>query len=94
MQKVQNELLVVVAKQLLEKEHSGFRAMLKDDKKNDLSRMYGLYHPIPQGLEPLANLFKQHILEEGVSLIKQTDTSINQVHILFDHFTWSRKIRC
>ncbi|CAE5962635.1 unnamed protein product [Arabidopsis arenosa] len=63
LEKVQNELLVVVAKQLLEKEHSGFRAMLRDDKKNDLSRMYGLYHPIPQGLEPLANLFKQVVNE-------------------------------
>jgi cullin 1 len=32
MQKVQHELLVVFASQLLEKEHSGCRALLRDDK--------------------------------------------------------------
>jgi len=36
MQKVQNELLVVVAKQLIENEHSGCRALLRDDKVIDL----------------------------------------------------------
>ncbi|XP_019100862.1 PREDICTED: putative cullin-like protein 2 [Camelina sativa] len=70
-EKVQNELLVVVAKQLLENEHSGCRALLRDYKMDDLSRMYRLYHPIPQGLEPIAYLFKQHIIEEGTSLVKK-----------------------
>ena len=37
MQKVQHELLVVYANQLLEKEHSGCRALLRDDKVEQLS---------------------------------------------------------
>ncbi|GKV04952.1 hypothetical protein SLEP1_g17030 [Rubroshorea leprosula] len=38
-EKVQQELLVVFAGQLLEKEHSGCKALLRDDKVDDLSRM-------------------------------------------------------
>ncbi|KAA8549190.1 hypothetical protein F0562_000874 [Nyssa sinensis] len=43
-EKVQNELLVVYTSQLLEKEHSGCRALLRDDKVEDLSRMYRLFY--------------------------------------------------
>ncbi|CAA7061302.1 unnamed protein product [Microthlaspi erraticum] len=70
---VQRELLVKVAKQLLEKEHSGCGALLRDDKVDDLSRMYRLYQPIAKGLEPVADVFKQHITAEGNALIKQAE---------------------
>ncbi|CAH8250975.1 unnamed protein product [Arabidopsis lyrata] len=77
--KVQNELLVVVAKQLIENEQSGCRALLRDDKMDDLSRMYKLYQPILQGLDPVADLFKQHVTAEGNALIKQAaDAATNQ----------------
>lgn len=36
LQKVQHELLAVYANQLLEKEHSGCHALLRDDKVNTL----------------------------------------------------------
>ncbi|CAN8311054.1 unnamed protein product [Cochlearia groenlandica] len=81
-EKVQNELLVVVAKQLLENEDSGCRALLRDDKMDDLSRMYRLYHPIPKGLEPVADVFKKHVTAEGNALIKQAeDAATDQVLI-------------
>ncbi|KAI7998685.1 Cullin-1 [Camellia lanceoleosa] len=47
--KVQHELLSVYATQLLEKEHSGCHALLRDDKVEDLSRMYRLFSKIPRG---------------------------------------------
>ncbi|XP_015891950.2 cullin-1 [Ziziphus jujuba] len=72
-EKVQHELLVVYATQLLEKEHSGCRALLQDDKVEDLSRMYRLYHKIPKGLDPIANVFKQHITAEGTALVQQAE---------------------
>ncbi|TXG63496.1 hypothetical protein EZV62_010490 [Acer yangbiense] len=72
-EKVQHELLVVFATELLEKENSGCRALLKDDKVEDLSRMYRLYHKIPKGLEPVANVFKQHITAEGTVLVQQAE---------------------
>ncbi|XP_050227494.1 cullin-1-like [Mercurialis annua] len=72
-EKVQHELLVVYANQLLEKEHSGCRALLSDDKVEDLSRMYRLYHKITKGLEPVATVFKQHITADGTVLVQQAE---------------------
>ncbi|XP_024626404.1 cullin-1 [Medicago truncatula] len=74
-EKVQHELLVNRANQLLEKEHSGCRALLRDDKVDDLSRMYRLYHKIPKGLDPVANVFKQHITDEGIALVQLAEES-------------------
>ncbi|KAF7804825.1 cullin-1 [Senna tora] len=78
-EKVQHELLVSHANQLLEKEHSGCRALLRDDKVEDLSRMYRLYHKISKGLDPVANIFKQHITAEGTALVQHAEeAAINQ----------------
>ncbi|PPD75826.1 hypothetical protein GOBAR_DD27254 [Gossypium barbadense] len=73
LEKVQHELLVTYANRLLEKEHSGCRALLRDDKVEDLSRMYRLYCKIPRGLEPVANVFKQHVTAEGTALVQQAE---------------------
>ncbi|KAK9086507.1 hypothetical protein Syun_028901 [Stephania yunnanensis] len=73
LEKVQNELLLVYATQLLEKEHSGCHALLRDDKVEDLSMMYRLYSRIPQGLDPVSNIFKQHVTAEGIALVKQAE---------------------
>uniref|UniRef100_A0A7N0UII2 Cullin-1 n=1 Tax=Kalanchoe fedtschenkoi TaxID=63787 RepID=A0A7N0UII2_KALFE len=71
--KVQNELLTVYASQLLEKEHSGCHALLRDDKTEDLSRMYRLFSRINRGLDPVSNIFKQHVTGEGTALVKQAE---------------------
>nr|POF21646.1 cullin-1 [Quercus suber] len=79
-EKVQHELLVVYSPQLLEKEHSGCRALLRDDKVDDLSRMYRLYHKISKGLDPVSNIFKQHVTAEGTALVQQAeDAASSQV---------------
>ncbi|KAF7153383.1 hypothetical protein RHSIM_Rhsim01G0282200 [Rhododendron simsii] len=77
LQKVQNELLVVYSTQLLEKEHSGCRALLRDGKVEDLSRMYRLFHEIPNGLEHIANKFKQHVTAEVTALVQQAEDEAN-----------------
>ncbi|XP_073113482.1 cullin-1-like [Elaeis guineensis] len=73
LEKVQHELLFVYASQLLEKEHSGCHALLRDDKVDDLSRMYRLFCRIPRGLDPVSQIFKQHITAEGTALVKQAE---------------------
>ncbi|KAI7748679.1 hypothetical protein M8C21_000328, partial [Ambrosia artemisiifolia] len=79
LEKVQHELLSVYATQLLEKEHSGCHALLRDDKVVDLSRMYRLYSKIPRGLDPVSTMFKQHVTAEGITLVKQAeDAASNQ----------------
>ncbi|KAG4942183.1 hypothetical protein JHK85_046829 [Glycine max] len=71
--KVQHELLSVYANQLLEKEHSGCHALLRDDKVEDLSRMFRLFSKIPRGLDPVSSIFKQHVTTEGMALVKHAE---------------------
>ncbi|KAG8067204.1 hypothetical protein GUJ93_ZPchr0005g15249 [Zizania palustris] len=72
---VQNVLLAQYATPLLEKEHSGCFALLRDDKEEDLSRMYRLFSKINRGLEPIANMFKTHVTNEVTTLVKQAEDS-------------------
>ena len=122
MKEAETQLLKVHQQQLLEKEHSGCAALLRDDKvrvcvwgggdvggglratsgtnaggcvlcavkplihspmasssthlyrcpplyrapqKTDLSRMYRLFNRLPRGLEPMADIFRRHVEEEG-----------------------------
>ncbi|KAL3525530.1 hypothetical protein ACH5RR_013902 [Cinchona calisaya] len=76
--KVQHELLITYGNQLLENEHSGFRALLRDDKVDDLSRMYRLFNKVPKGLDLVANLFKQHVTDEGRVLVQQAEDAANK----------------
>ncbi|KAL9255577.1 Cullin-1-like protein [Drosera capensis] len=73
LKKVQHELLTVVTNQLLEKENSGCQALLRDDKVDDLSRMFRLFSKIPRGLDPVSSIFKQHITAEGLALVKMAE---------------------
>ncbi|KAG6474186.1 hypothetical protein ZIOFF_068110 [Zingiber officinale] len=75
LKKVQHELLYVNASQLLEKEHSGCHGLLRDDKVDDLSRMYRLFCRIQRGLDPVSQIFKQHVTIEGTALVKQAEDS-------------------
>ncbi|KAJ0092241.1 hypothetical protein Patl1_25099 [Pistacia atlantica] len=91
LEKVQHELLTVFANQLLEKEHSGCHALLRDDKVEDLSRMFRLFSKIPRGLDPVSNIFKQHVTAEGTALVKQAEDAANNKKVcicLFVVWEW------
>ncbi|CAA6662059.1 unnamed protein product [Spirodela intermedia] len=82
LERVQHELLFVYASQLLEKEHSGCHALLRDDKVDDLSRMFRLFCRIPRGLDPVSQIFKQHVTGEGMALVKHAeDAASNKVRV-------------
>merc|ERR1712188_17455 len=68
---IEEELLAKYEMQLLEKENSGCVALLRDDKKEDLGRMYRLFSRIPKGKQPMAQLVSKHIESEGMSLVKE-----------------------
>ncbi|NP_001292986.1 cullin 1 [Solanum lycopersicum] len=70
-QKMQNQVLITYTNQLLEKEDSGCRALLKDEKVEDLTRMYSLFHKFPKGIELVAEIFKQHVAAEGMIVVQQ-----------------------
>ncbi|KAF5815344.1 putative cullin protein, neddylation [Helianthus annuus] len=77
LEKVQHELLTVYATQLLGNEQSGFHALLRDDKVDDLSRMYRLFSMIPRGLERVSSMFKQYVTAEGTTLVKQIEDAVS-----------------
>ncbi|GKB44650.1 cullin-1-like protein isoform X1 [Tanacetum coccineum] len=70
-------MLVNYSTQLIEKEHSGCRALLCDDKVDDLTRMYKLFSKIPEGLglDPVAKMFMQVLilLIGRLTLVQQAD---------------------
>ncbi|KAJ4705266.1 cullin 1 [Melia azedarach] len=72
-EKVLNELLVVHRKQLLGNEQSGYRALIREEKFDDLSRIFRLYGEIPKGLEPMGNILKQYIVDQWRPLVQQTE---------------------
>ncbi|CAI9099712.1 OLC1v1036572C1 [Oldenlandia corymbosa var. corymbosa] len=73
LKKAQLELLTVYASQLLEKEDSGISALLRDNKVDDLSRMYRLFSKVREGLNPVAEAFKHHVTEQAIALKKQAE---------------------
>ena len=57
--------------ELLEKEGSGCLVLLMNEMTEDLSRMYRLFSRILDGLIPIADIFKRHILDMGNEKINQ-----------------------
>ncbi|KAK4264627.1 hypothetical protein QN277_025780 [Acacia crassicarpa] len=72
-ERVQHELLVTNATQLVEKENYGCEVLLRNNKAEDLSRMYRLYQEIPKALQLVANVFKKHVIGEGTALVQQVE---------------------
>jgi len=74
--KVCDEQLLQTPEQLLlEKENSGCEALLRDNKVDDLSRMFRLFSRIPTGLPPIGNIVRKHITDVGLSLVKAQSTT-------------------
>ncbi len=76
LREAERELLTAHETQLLEKEHSGAAALLRDDKLDDLARMFRLFGRVQNGLMPVAAIFKKHVEKEGVALVKQVEEAL------------------
>ncbi|TVU20871.1 hypothetical protein EJB05_30472 [Eragrostis curvula] len=71
MEVAQRELLAKHTDQILKK-------LLFDDKVEDLSRMFRLFSRI-DGLAPVSKVFKEHVNEQGMSLVQQAiDAAISK----------------
>lgn len=68
---VTREVLVNQEKELLNKEGSGCRALLINDMREDLGRMYRMFSGIDGGLPPMADIFNKYIIEVGEETIKE-----------------------
>mmetsp|Transcript_2023 Transcript_2023/g.6133 ORF Transcript_2023/g.6133 Transcript_2023/m.6133 type:complete len:747 (+) Transcript_2023:133-2373(+) len=69
----EHEILEVRETVLLEKDGSGCRALLANDKADDLSRMYRLFSRVPNGLPPMAALVRAHIEAMGNDVINRRE---------------------
>ena len=76
LREAETQLLAEHQVRLLEKENSGCAALLRDDKKEDLARMYRLFGRIPKGLEPMADMFRKHVESEGLKLVGQAGEAV------------------
>lgn len=66
---VEEELLERTEKVLLEKESSGARALLQNDKSEDLQRMFRLFQRLENGLHPIAEIVQKFITNMGLDVV-------------------------
>ena len=76
LKEVERELLTTHQALLLDKEHSGAAALLRDDKQEDLARMFRLYSRVQNGLQPVAAVYKKHCEKEGLALVKEAEDAL------------------
>lgn len=74
---LEEELLAKHEATLLEKEGSGCRALLQDEKKADLSRLFKLFSNVTGGLEPIASIVKEHIAKMGEDIVEKRELALS-----------------
>lgn len=72
------ELLESVESTLLEKEYSGCKALLKNDKSEDLQRMFRLFQRPENGLVPMANLVQEFITSMGMDVVNRRQARLKE----------------
>jgi cullin 1 len=71
------ELLERVETTLLEKESSGCRALLQNDKSEDLQRMFRLFQRLENGLNPIASIVQAFITDMGEDIINRRQARLD-----------------
>ena len=70
------EILELREPTLLEKDGSGCRALLANDRATDLARMYRLFARVPNGLPPMAALVKAHVEAMGNDVVARREAKL------------------
>ena len=74
---VEEEILEKVETLLLEKESSGCRALLQNDKSEDLQRMFRLFQRLENGLVPIASIVQTFITDMGMDVIQRRQARLD-----------------
>jgi cullin 1 len=72
----EEELLEKCQKTLLDKEGSGCKALLANDKTEDLERMFALFNRLDNGLSPMAKIVEEYIAFVGHSFIDEREARL------------------
>ncbi|XP_011310038.1 cullin-3 [Fopius arisanus] len=93
---VEEELIKVHMKTIVEMENSGVVHMLKNQKTDDLGCMYKLFSRVSDGLRTVCDCVSQFLREQGRSMVQEDqEATTNAVHFVqnlldlkerFDHF--------
>eukprot|EP00898_Chlorokybus_atmophyticus_P002087 jgi/Chlat1/287/Chrsp1S03176 len=70
---VDTEMVGAYMKTLVEMENSGLVSLLKDDKYEDLARMYNLFRRVPGGLQIIRDVMSSHLRDTGKQLVMEPD---------------------
>lgn len=70
------ELLGKHESALLENQTSGVQALLRNEKFDDLARVFRLYSRLPNGLQTVSRIFKQHVQEQGLAIVRSREAAI------------------
>jgi len=73
----EEEILEKVSMELIEKESSGCRSLLANDKSDDLKRMFRLFSRIENGTAPMATTAKSYIASKGQEIINQRQARLD-----------------
>eukprot|EP00429_Kryptoperidinium_foliaceum_P007466 CAMPEP_0176023990 /NCGR_PEP_ID=MMETSP0120_2-20121206/11714_1 /TAXON_ID=160619 /ORGANISM="Kryptoperidinium foliaceum, Strain CCMP 1326" /LENGTH=743 /DNA_ID=CAMNT_0017357161 /DNA_START=67 /DNA_END=2298 /DNA_ORIENTATION=- len=74
---VEEEILEKVENVLLEKETSGCKALLQNDKSEDLQRMFRLFSRLENGLNPMASILQGFIASMGEDIINRRQARLD-----------------
>jgi cullin 1 len=74
---VEEEILEKVETVLLEKENSGCRALLQNDKSEDLQRMFRLFQRLENGLVPIASIVQEFITSMGHEIMNRRQARLD-----------------
>ena len=74
----EDELLEKHEEALITKEGSGCKALLENKRNEHLSRMFRLFSKIPNGLEPIAKLVREHIEEKGKEIVDARASQVKE----------------
>lgn len=73
---------LVQMKALVEMENSGLVALLRDNKYEDLARMYTLFKRVDGGLNLLRTVMSDHIKETGKALVADPEKGKDPVEFV------------
>eukprot|EP01038_Epipyxis_sp_PR26KG_P004921 gene4921-6884_t len=79
---VEHELIATHAKTLLELENTGLVFMLRDDKLDDLSRLFRLFQRVPQSLELLRESMGKYISKLGLEIVSNQENNKDPVQFV------------
>lgn len=74
---IEEELLEMVEMALLEKENSGCKVLLANDKSEDLARMFRLFSRLDRGLPPIATIVQDFITEVGLECVNKRQIKLD-----------------